>query len=381
MTIFAHVSIMPEFIALSKWFPSATQRPFLIAGPCGAESREQVFKTASLLKDKGVQLFRAGIWKPRTRPGSFEGMGETGLQWLQDLRSELNIPVTVEVASPAHIEQALKYNIDVLWLGARTTVNPFLVQEMASALNGVSVPVMIKNPVNPDLPLWMGAIERIAKAGVEKIAAIHRGFSAYENSTYRNKPNWEIPIELRRLMPGIPLICDPSHICGNTFMQRYIAQFALDLQYDGLMIESHYNPSEALSDKAQQLTPEMLGELMQSLVVRNATTSNAVALSRLEDMRDQIDELDDQIVTLLAERMRIARLIGEYKYHHNIAVLQPERWQEIISTRTGNAVSQKLTEEFILSLYTIIHKESIFQQTQQMEAEKQSDNLEKESNN
>jgi chorismate mutase len=371
---------MAAFTSLADWSIGFHQRPLIISGPCGAETREQIFETARQLKAVGVHLFRAGIWKPRTRPGSFEGMGEKALQWLQEMSEELELPVTVEVASPLHIEQALKHKVDVLWIGARTTVNPFLVQELSEALKGVKIPVMIKNPVNPDLALWIGAIERINKAGVEKIAAVHRGFSSYENSTYRNKPNWEIPIELRRLMPGLPLICDPSHICGNTFMQHYIAQFALDLQYDGLMIESHCNPSSALSDATQQFTPDALSDLLKSLVVRSATTDNAVALSKLEDLRDQIDELDDQIVTLLAERMRIARLIGEYKFHHNIAVLQPERWQEIISTRTENGVDKKLTEQFVHSLYTIIHKESIFQQTQQMEAEKQLQRLEKESN-
>lgn len=371
---------MPVFTSLTNWDLGFQTRPFLISGPCGAETHEQVLKTAIQLKSKGIHLFRAGIWKPRTRPGSFEGMGEEALKWLQDVKEQTGIPVTVEVASPSHIELALKYKVDVLWLGARTTVNPFLVQELASALKGVNVPVMIKNPVNPDLALWIGAIERISKAGIEKIAAIHRGFSSYENSTYRNKPNWEIPIELRRLLPGIPLICDPSHICGNTFMQHYVAQFALDMQYDGLMIESHYNPSEALSDAKQQFTPDELGDLVASLAVRNATTDNAIALSKIEDMRDQIDELDDQIVTLLAERMRVARLIGEYKYHHHIAILQPERWEEIIRTRTINGVDKKLTEEFIMSLYTMIHKESIYQQTQQMEEEKKSDSLQQEPN-
>ncbi|MEP7262867.1 MAG: bifunctional 3-deoxy-7-phosphoheptulonate synthase/chorismate mutase type II [Bacteroidota bacterium] len=378
--IFASDFYMSVFTSLTNWDLGFQTRPFLISGPCGAETHEQVLKTAIQLKSKGVHLFRAGIWKPRTRPGSFEGMGEEALKWLQEVKQETGIPVTVEVASPTHIELALKYNVDVLWLGARTTVNPFLVQELASSLKGVNIPVMIKNPVNPDLALWIGAIERISKAGIEKIAAIHRGFSSYENSTYRNKPNWEIPIELRRLLPGIPLICDPSHICGNTFMQQYVAQFALDMQYDGLMIESHYKPAEALSDAKQQFTPDELGDLISSLVVRNATTDDETALSKIEDMRDQIDELDDQIVTLLAERMRVARLIGEYKFHHHIAILQPERWEEIIRTRTINGVDKKLTEEFILTLYTMIHKESIYQQTQQMEAEKKSDTLQQEPN-
>lgn len=365
------------FKPLTDWDLNFKERPFLIAGPCGAESPEQVLETAALLAKQGINLLRAGIWKPRTRPDAFEGSGEEGLKWLAEAKLQIGLPVTVEVAKPIHVEVALKHGVDVLWIGARTTVNPFLVQELAEALKGINIPVMIKNPVNPDLSLWIGAVERIYKAGVDKIAAIHRGFSSYENSTYRNKPNWEIPIELRRQLPGIPLICDPSHICGNTFMQGYIAQFAFDLQYDGLMIESHCNPENALSDKQQQLTPLALSELLSGLIVRQATTDNVFALSKLEDLRDQIDELDDDIVNLIADRMRIARLIGEYKFHHNMAVLQPERWEEIIRTRTANGTNKMLTREFILKLYGIIHEESILQQTQQMEQERKSqqDNL------
>ena len=344
-------------------------RPLIISGPCGAETREQVLETARLLSQQNVQLFRTGVWKPRTRPDSFEGAGEQALEWLQEVKSLYKIPVTIEVAQPRHVELALKAGIDCLWIGARTTVNPFLVQQIADALKGVDVPVLIKNPVNPDLELWMGAIERIEKSGVKRIAAIHRGFSSYENSTYRNKPNWEIPIELRRRLPGIPLICDPSHICGNTFMLSYIAQFAMDLQYDGLMIESHVNPKKALSDAAQQLTPTELTTLINNLVLRNPTTENIIELSRLEDYRDRIDELDDEILRSLAQRMAVARTIGEYKYHNNITILQPERWEEIIRTRTANGESQQLTHDFILKLYGIIHEESIHQQTEQMKKE------------
>lgn len=361
---------MHEFDSLSDWNIKYTGKPFIVSGPCGAESREQLLNTARQLVSKGVHLLRAGIWKPRTRPDSFEGVGEQGLIWLAEAKAETGLPVAVEVAKPFHIETALKHGVDVIWLGARTTVNPFLVQELAEALRGVNVPVMIKNPVNPDLALWIGAIERIKKSGITKIAAIHRGFSSYENGTYRNKPNWEIPIELRRQLPGLPLICDPSHICGNTFMLLYIAQFALDLQYDGLMIESHCDPSTALSDKNQQVTPDELGNLLAQLVIRKPASDNVFALSRLEDLRDQIDELDDQIVKLIAERMRVARLIGEYKYYHEIAILQPERWEEVIRTRTATGIENMLNKEFILKLYSIIHEESIFQQTKQMELEK-----------
>ena len=362
---------MYNFDSLSDWNLNFIERPLIISGPCGAESRHQLLETARQLTGKGVHLLRCGIWKPRTRPDSFEGVGVEGLAWLEEVKKETGLPVAIEVATPFHIEIALKHHVDVIWLGARTTVNPFLVQELAEALRGVKIPVMIKNPVNPDLSLWIGAIERIYKSGISKIAAIHRGFSSYENGTYRNKPNWEIPIELRRQLPGIPLINDPSHICGNTFMLSYIAQFAMDLQFDGLMIESHFDPASALSDKKQQLKPDELVHLLSQLVVRKPTSDDVVALSKLVDLRDQIDELDDAMIRLLADRMGIARLIGEYKYLHEIAILQPERWEEIIRSRTVNGVANKLSKDFILKLYNIIHEESILQQTIQMEKEKQ----------
>jgi chorismate mutase len=358
--------------SLSEWgFPA--QRPVVIAGPCSAESPEQVMETAVLLKNSGVHALRAGIWKPRTRPGSFQGKGELALYWLRDAGKANGLQVMTEVAHPAHIEQALKAGIDILWLGARTTVNPFLVQELADALKGISIPVLIKNPVNPDIDLWQGAIERILNSGNNRVAAIHRGFSSYENSTYRNKPNWEIPIELRRRMPGLPLFCDPSHICGNTYMIPYIAQFAMDMQYDGLMVEAHVNPSEALSDAKQQVTPAELEIILKQLVIRKCSAETVEEISRLEDLRDQIDELDSDIVNLLAERMRVARLIGKYKYHNNIAILQPERWNEIILSRTSNGTAKELTKEFVKKLYGIIHEESIHQQTRQMKKETSSE--------
>jgi chorismate mutase len=355
---------------LSAWgFPDT--RPVIISGPCSAESPEQVMSTAIALKETGVHALRAGIWKPRTRPGSFQGMGEEALYWLHDAGLATGLPVMVEVAHPQHIEQALKAGINMLWLGARTTVNPFLVQELADALQGVKIPVLVKNPVNPDIDLWQGAIERILNTGNDRVAAIHRGFSSYENSTYRNKPNWEIPIELRRRMAGLPMFCDPSHICGNTYMIPYIAQFAMDLQYEGLMIESHCNPKEALSDVKQQVTPSELKSLLDALVIRKSSAESVEELSRLEDLRDQIDELDAEIVNRLADRMNVARKIGRYKYHNNIAILQPERWNEIISSRTSNGTAQELTREFIQKLYGIIHEESIHQQTRQMNKEKE----------
>lgn len=351
---------------LTQWGFGWSGRPIVFAGPCSAETPEQVLETAQKLKNIGAHAIRAGIWKPRTRPGSFQGMGDESLKWVVDAGKEVGLPVMVEVANPRHIDVAIKAGVNMLWLGARTTVNPFLVQELADALVGIDVPILVKNPVNPDLELWQGAIERILKSGNNRVAAIHRGFSSYENSTYRNKPNWEIPIELRRRMPELPMLCDPSHICGNTFMLAYVSQFALDLQYEGLMIESHRDPKNALSDAAQQLTPEALSDLLKTLIVRKPTCDNIFELSRLEDLRDQIDEVDNEIVNLMASRMEIARKIGNYKYKNEVTILQPERWEEIIKSRTQLGISKELTQDFILKLYSIIHEESIFQQTQQM---------------
>lgn len=342
----------------------------MIAGPCSAESEEQMMATAKAIASYPVNMLRAGIWKPRTRPDSFEGKGEVALKWVKQAGLAVNLPVCVEVASTRHIEQALKAGIDVLWIGARTTVSPFMVQELADALTGVDIPVMIKNPVNPDIDLWTGAIERIIRAGIKKIAAIHRGFSSYENSTYRNKPNWEIPIELRRRIPGLPLICDPSHISGKTVLIPYVAQMAMDLNYEGLMIETHIDPPHALSDAKQQLTPAELGKLITELQLRNPSVDDVFELSKLEDMRDQIDEVDQTILDYMSERMAIARLIGQYKLKNHMTIYQPERWNEIIRTRTKSGVDKKLTKEFILKLISIIHEESIHQQTLQMNPEK-----------
>lgn len=352
-------------LSFKKWIYDY-RRPLIIAGPCSAESAEQMLQTVKDFKTTGVNIIRAGAWKPRTRPGSFEGFGIESLKWIKEAGKHAGLPVITEVARPEHVEAALNAGIDMLWIGARTTVNPFLVQEIAEALPGVDIPVFIKNPVNPDIDLWIGSIERFLEKGIVKIAAIHRGFSSYENNVYRNKPNWEIPIELRRRMPQLPLICDPSHICGNTGMLHYVSQVALDLQYDGLMIESHCNPEVALSDAKQQLTPEKLSEMISLLVVRNNSVDDVFELSRLEDLRDQIDEIDDEIIDTLAMRMGVARQIGRYKKKNNVAILQPERWAEIFRTRTGNGMSKKLSREFLEKLYSIIHQESIFQQTVQM---------------
>lgn len=357
------------FPALNGWgFPSDV-RPIVIAGPCSAENREQMLITAEGLKNSGVHALRAGIWKPRTRPGSFSGVGDEGLQWLIEAGQETGLPVTTEVARPAQAEAALKAGVNFLWIGARTTVNPFLVQEIADTLIGIDIPVLVKNPVNPDIDLWTGAVERLMKSGIKNIAAVHRGFSSYENSNYRNKPNWEIPIEMKRRFPDMLMFCDPSHICGNRFMLAYISQVAMDLRFDGLMIESHFNPGIALTDSAQQITPADLADLISKLQIRKSYPVSAFELSRLEDLRDQIDEIDDDIVKVIADRMEIARQIGDYKLHNNIAILQPERWEEIIRTRTENGLSRQLSAGFMKKLYSIIHEESILQQTGRMSEE------------
>lgn len=337
--------------------------PLIISGPCSAETEEQVLQTVRLLAKQNVHLIRAGIWKPRTRPNSFEGVGSIGLLWLKNAGQEANLPVCVEVANAKHVNEALKAGIDVLWIGARTTVNPFAVQEIADALNGVNIPIMIKNPVNPDIDLWVGSIERISKSGIKKIAAIHRGFSSYEKSKYRNKPHWEIPIELKRRIPELPLICDPSHICGNTETLLFIAQTAMDLNFDGLMLESHINPKKALSDAKQQITPENLSILLSNIILRRVSTDDAKFLSKLEDLREQIDQMDENVVNILAERMGISREIGQFKKDHNITILQPARWDEIVRNRAKQGTEKELTKDFVIRLFEIIHQESIHQQT------------------
>jgi len=330
------------------------------------ESEKQVHEIAGELAKLNVHLLRGGIWKPRSRPGSFQGIGNEGLRWLKEAGLQNKLPVTVEVASPKHVEEALSEKIDVLWIGARTTVNPFLVQEIAEALKGVDIPVMIKNPINPELELWIGAIERIDKAGIQRIAAIHRGFSTYEKTKYRNVPNWQIPIELKRRYPSLPLICDPSHICGTRNLISTVAQTALDLNYDGLMIESHAHPEKALSDSQQQLTPAALKELLENLVVRSAVIEDVIFRNMLEELREKIDVLDKDILNRISKRMEVAREIGKYKKENNITILQVQRWNEILRTRLQFGIDHELTREFILKMYELIHDESILQQTQMM---------------
>lgn len=343
-------------------FFTSKGKPFVIAGPCSAESPEQLSQIAHAIGDR-IHLLRAGVWKPRTRPGSFEGMGEEALSWLKDLKAEHGIAVTVEVAEPSHVELALKYGMDALWLGARTTVNPFQVQRIADSLKGVEVPVMVKNPVNPDADLWQGAIERIAGSGIKDIAAIHRGFSSYNAaSIYRNQPNWPIPIELKRRMPDMPIFCDPSHITGNRVLVADIAQKAMDMGFEGLMIETHPDPDSAKSDAAQQLTPEAFIAVLDNLVIRDNTGTDAGAGLGLEYLRQVMDGVDAEIIDLIARRMELSEKIGVLKKEGNMTAYQPDRWRDIVETRSERARKLGLSEEFIIDIYQKIHNESIRRQ-------------------
>ena len=340
-----------------------TAKPFVIAGPCSAETREQVMETAAALSTMQVQLFRAGVWKPRTRPGSFEGNGEQALGWLQEAKQVYKIPVAIEVAEPAHIELALRYEIDVLWIGARTTVNPFQVQHLADALRGIDIPVMIKNPVNTDVDLWHGAIERFEKAGIAKVAAIHRGFSGYSAAAgYRNQPNWPIPIELKRRKPELTMICDPSHITGNRDRIAEVSQKAMDMHFDGLMIETHPHPDDAWSDAAQQVTPNRLKEILGGLIVREEYTQDMSGQMQLEYLRQLMDSLDSEIIDLIAKRMELSEQMALVKKASNLTAYQPGRWREIVETRGERAEAHMLSKEFIVELYEKIHHESIRKQ-------------------
>ncbi|MEM9920064.1 MAG: bifunctional 3-deoxy-7-phosphoheptulonate synthase/chorismate mutase type II [Bacteroidota bacterium] len=341
-------------------------RPFLIAGPCSAESEEQVLETARGLVGKGVDLFRAGIWKPRTRPGSFEGVGTIGLKWLKKVKEEVGLKVTTEVANKQHVFEALKYGIDVVWLGARTTVNPFSVQEVADALEGVDIPVLIKNPINPDLNLWIGAIERIYKAGIRRIGVIHRGFSSFGNSKFRNDPMWQIPIELMRRFPGLTILCDNSHICGRRDILGEVAQKSMDLNFDGLMTETHPNPDEAWSDAMQQITPEVYLQMVDQLVYREPTTDDQQFLQNLDDLRGQIDGIDNELLSILGKRMEVARQIGQYKKQNSISILQPSRWNKILERAAEKGARHDLSKDFIEQFLRAIHQESINHQEKVM---------------
>ena len=336
------------------------KRPLVIAGPCSVETEEQVMQTAKGLAEKDIKIFRAGIWKPRTKPGGFEGVGTPGLVWLQNIKKETGMYIATEVATQKHVFEALKYGIDMIWIGARTTANPFAMQEIADALQGVNIPVLVKNPVNPDLELWIGAVERIYNAGVKKIGAIHRGFSSYDKKIYRNLPQWHIPIELKRRLPNLPLICDPSHIGGKRELIAPLCQQAMDLNYDGLIIESHCNPDDAWSDKEQQLTPDILSYVLNLLVIRDTkqTTEN------LTELRNQIDEADNQLLEILAKRMRISQEIGQYKKEHNMPILQTNRYDEILVKRIAMAQSMGMDAGFTKTILEAIHEESIRQQVE-----------------
>jgi chorismate mutase len=341
--------------------------PCIISGPCSVESEEQVMSSVQgVAKSAKISIIRGGIWKPRTRPNSFEGVGEKGLKWLKQAGIEVGLPVATEVANAAHVEACLKNNIDMLWVGARTTVNPFSVQEIADALKGVDIPVFIKNPITPDLDLWIGALERINAVGINKIAAIHRGFSSYEKTSFRNAPMWEIPIELKLICPDLPLFCDPSHIAGDRDLIRQVAQKALDLDMDGLMIESHINPSVAKSDAKQQLNPDDLGDLLNQLIIRDKFSDSKEFLNKLEQLRKVIDEIDEDLINKFASRMEIIKKIGEYKSQHNTTILQLERWEKILSNRAFLAEKVGLSNDFIKKMLELIHQESISVQTKVM---------------
>lgn len=335
-----------------------SKRPVVIAGPCSAETEEQVMETAKDLAKDGVRIFRAGIWKPRTKPGGFEGVGSVGLTWLQEVKKETGMLVATEVANKQHVEEALNAGVDVLWIGARTSANPFAMQEIADSLVGADVPVLVKNPVNPDLELWIGAMQRIYNAGIRQIGAIHRGFSAYGKHLYRNMPQWHIPIELRRRMPELTLICDPSHIGGKRELVAPLSQQAMDMGFDGLIVESHCDPDSAWSDKSQQVTPEVLNFILNMLVVRDTTqTTESLTL-----LRQQIDQIDNDLLEALSKRMRISREIGQYKKEHSMPVVQTGRYDDILNSRAAAAEELGMNGDFMKTVYQAIHEESVRQQ-------------------
>ncbi len=334
------------------------RRPIIIAGPCSAETEEQVLATARELSARGVKIFRAGIWKPRTRPNAFEGVGSVGLKWLKKVKDETGMFTLTEVANVKHVYEALKNGVDMLWIGARTTANPFAVQDIADALQGVDIPVLIKNPVNPDVELWIGAIERINRAGITQIMAIHRGFSMYDKNLFRNDPQWQVPIELRRRIPQLKIITDPSHICGNRHLLYDVSQKAMDMNFDGLIIESHIDPDNALSDAQQQITPADLEILLKRIVLREPDADLHSALT-LAELREQIDKFDDKLLNLMESRMKVVEDIGRHKKESNITILQTKRWDDILKKRVSLGNTMGLSEEFIHKVFQAIHQESI----------------------
>ncbi len=352
-----------EFKKLSDWGLGLPQSGSLIvAGPCSVESQGQMMRIGNELKDLDVHILRAGIWKPRSRPGSFQGVGLVGLEWLKEASLLTKIPCATEVATPQHVEQALNAGIDILWIGARTTVNPFYVQEIAEALKGIDIPVMVKNPINPDLELWIGSIERLYQVGIRSLMAIHRGFSTFKATTYRNPPMWEIPIELRRRFPTLPVICDPSHIAGNDLLVPEISQKALDLDFNGLMIEVHDVPDKAKSDADQQLTPKQLKSLLSELIYKSSSIKDIDFIIRLDALRSQIDGFDREIINLLAKRMNISKEIGIEKTENDVTFFQMDRWAQLFLDRVKATVEAGLSEQFAKDFIQSIHKESIRQQ-------------------
>ena len=345
---------------MSQWLHDfGLEHPLVIAGPCSAETEEQVMDIAHQLKDTDATVYRAGIWKPRTRPGNFEGVGAIGLKWLQRVKEETGMLTATEVANRAHVQLALEHDINILWIGARSTVSPFIVQEIADALEGTDKIVLVKNPVNPDLALWLGGIERLYTANIKKLGVIHRGFSTYEKTKYRNNPEWQLAIELQNRFPDLPLICDPSHICGRRDTLQDVSQTALDLNFDGLMIETHRDPDNAWSDAAQQITPETLVQMMKDLQIRKTTDTTADYTNKLDMLRAQIDVIDHSILETLGKRMKVSVGIGQLKKDHNVAVLQSKRWNEILGKMILEGEGHGLSEEFILRMFKAVHQESI----------------------
>jgi chorismate mutase len=355
-----------DIIPLADWFPSY-QKPLLVAGPCSAENEIQMLDTARQISAFFPQsIFRAGIWKPRTRPNTFEGIGDIGLKWMQQVKEETGLLTATEVANADHVEKCLKAGIDILWIGARTTVNPFSVQEIADALQGVDIPVFVKNPINPDAQLWAGALERVNNAGIRKLVAVHRGFHTFDNGPFRNSPKWELAIEIKTACPQLPLICDPSHISGSPDLIPYIAQKAMDLDMDGLMIETHIDPLSALSDAKQQVKPFHLKEIIDDLNIRTSSIDNLEFQNKLEELRNLIQKLDNDLLEILSKRMSVSSQIGEYKRDNNVTILQVAHWKQLIedSLNTGNILG--LHENFIKGLFQLIHDESIRRQTEVM---------------
>ena len=363
-----------NILPLSEWVDT-DGKPLIIAGPCSAETEEQVLATAHLLANTGkVHVLRSGIWKPRTRPGEFEGVGTEGLKWLNKAKEETGLLTATEVANAKHVKEALEAGIDILWIGARSAANPFTVQEIADALEGVDVPVLVKNPINPDLALWMGAIERINRAGIRKIGAIHRGFSSYEKTSFRNDPMWDIAIQLKSLCPELPIINDPSHICGNRELIPYISQKALDMDMQGLIVEAHIDPSKAWTDAKQQITPANLQQMLEDISLRSPESDNPAFEDKLSELRTQIDKIDDSLIQQIAERMNIVEKIGEFKRDNNVTILQMSRWDEIVEKRLQLAKALNLGDGFTKKFLDLVHEESIRRQTKVMNEEKAATN-------